>query len=42
MTEVDFGWLIRSVHAWAANLLIGILFLAPFDRLHDAGLSSTP
>ena len=27
MTEVDFGWLIRSVHAWAANLLIGILFL---------------
>ncbi len=27
MTEVDFGWLIRSVHSWAANLLIGILFL---------------
>ena len=27
MTEVDFGWLIRSIHSWAANLLIGILFL---------------
>jgi len=27
VTEVDFGWLIRSAHAWSANLLIGILFL---------------
>ncbi len=27
MTEVDFGWLIRSIHSWAANLLIGVLFL---------------
>jgi quinol-cytochrome oxidoreductase complex cytochrome b subunit len=27
MTEVDFGWLIRSVHSWSANLLIGVLFL---------------
>lgn len=27
MTEVDFGWLFRSVHSWSANLLIGILFL---------------
>ena len=27
MTEVDFGWLIRSVHTWSANLLIGVLFL---------------
>jgi len=27
MTEVDFGWLIRSIHTWSANLLIGILFL---------------
>jgi quinol-cytochrome oxidoreductase complex cytochrome b subunit len=24
---VDFGWLVRSAHAWSANLLIGILFL---------------
>jgi len=27
MTEVEFGWLIRSAHAWSANLLIGVLFL---------------
>lgn len=27
MTEVDFGWLMRSIHSWSANLLIGILFL---------------
>ena len=27
VTEVDFGWLIRSIHSWSANLLIGVLFL---------------
>src|SRR3989304_1607085 len=27
MTEIDFGWLIRSAHVWSANLLIGVLFL---------------
>ena len=27
MTEVDYGWLIRSAHSWSANLLIGVLFL---------------
>jgi quinol-cytochrome oxidoreductase complex cytochrome b subunit len=27
MTEVDFGWLMRSAHSWSANLLIGVLFL---------------
>jgi cytochrome b6 len=27
MTEVDFGWLLRSVHSWGANLVIGVLFL---------------
>ena len=27
MTEIDFGWLIRSIHSWSANLLIGVLFL---------------
>ena len=27
MTEVEFGWLIRSVHSWSANLLVGVLFL---------------
>ncbi len=27
VTEVDFGWLIRSAHSWSANLLVGILLL---------------
>ena len=27
MTEIDFGWLIRSIHLWSANLLIGVLLL---------------
>jgi cytochrome b6 len=27
MTEISFGWLIRSVHSWSANLLVGVLFL---------------
>jgi quinol-cytochrome oxidoreductase complex cytochrome b subunit len=27
MSEVSFGWLIRSAHSWSANLLIGVLFL---------------
>jgi len=27
MTELNFGWLIRSAHAWSANLLIGVLML---------------
>jgi cytochrome b6 len=27
MTEVEFGWLIRSAHSWSANLLVGVLLL---------------
>jgi len=27
MTLVPYGWLIRSIHAWSANLLIGIVAL---------------
>ncbi|NUQ65946.1 MAG: cytochrome bc complex cytochrome b subunit [Pirellulales bacterium] len=27
MTEIDFGWLMRSIHSWSANLLIGVLLL---------------
>jgi cytochrome b6 len=27
MTKVPFGWLIRSVHSWSANLLVFVLFL---------------
>ncbi len=31
MTEVPFGWLIRSVHSYAANLFIGFVFLHMFS-----------
>ncbi len=27
MAEVTFGWLVRSIHHWAANLMIVTLFL---------------
>ncbi|HDP99655.1 MAG TPA: cytochrome bc complex cytochrome b subunit [bacterium] len=30
MTKVRFGWLIRSLHSWAANLLMGALFIHMF------------
>ena len=33
MAEVDFGWLIRSIHSWAANLMIFTLFLHLFSVL---------
>ncbi|HEX9705794.1 MAG TPA: cytochrome b N-terminal domain-containing protein, partial [Gemmatimonadales bacterium] len=33
MAEVQFGWLIRSIHAWAANLMIFTLFLHFFSAL---------
>jgi quinol-cytochrome oxidoreductase complex cytochrome b subunit len=26
VTEVQFGWLIRNLHSWSANLLIGLAF----------------
>lgn len=31
MTRVEFGWLVRSIHSWAANLLIGVLFVHMFS-----------
>jgi cytochrome b6 len=33
MAEVEFGWLIRSIHSWAANLMILALFLHMFSVL---------
>jgi quinol-cytochrome oxidoreductase complex cytochrome b subunit len=33
MAEVQFGWLIRSIHHWAANLMIVALFLHLFSVL---------
>jgi cytochrome b6 len=31
VTEVQFGWLIRNVHSWSANLLIGLAFAHLFS-----------
>jgi cytochrome b6 len=31
MTEVPFGWLIRSIHSWSANLLVAILLIHLFS-----------
>ncbi len=33
MTEVQFGWLVRSIHSWAANLMIFMLFVHLFSVL---------
>ncbi len=31
MTEVTFGWLIRSIHSWSANLMVGAAFIHLFS-----------
>ena len=31
MTRVPFGWLVRSIHAWSANLMIGAAFAHLFS-----------
>src|SRR3989454_2540000 len=31
MTGVKFGWLIRSIHSWSANLMIATLFIHMFS-----------
>jgi cytochrome b6 len=31
MTEVRFGWLIRSIHSWSANLMIATMFIHLFS-----------
>jgi len=31
MTDVSFGWLIRSIHSWSANLMIATLFVHMFS-----------
>src|SRR2546422_11556044 len=33
MAEGEFGWLIRSIHAWSANLMIFALFVHLFSVL---------
>ncbi|MFB3902977.1 MAG: cytochrome bc complex cytochrome b subunit [Acidobacteriota bacterium] len=31
MTDVSFGWLVRSIHSWSANLMIATLFIHMFS-----------
>ena len=31
MTQVRFGWLVRSIHSWSANLMIGALVIHMFS-----------
>jgi len=31
MTQVSFGWLVRNIHAWSANLMIGAAFIHLFS-----------
>ena len=31
MTKAPFGWLIRSIHSWSANLLVFVLFVHMFS-----------
>ena len=33
MTEVQFGWLVRSIHSWSANLMIAAAFVHMFSAL---------
>jgi cytochrome b6 len=33
MAEVEFGWLVRSIHSWAANLMVLTLFIHLFSVL---------
>ena len=33
MTEVEFGWLVRSIHAWAANVMVAVVFVHLFSTL---------
>jgi cytochrome b6 len=31
MTEVEFGWLVRSIHSWSANLMVFAMFVHLFS-----------
>ncbi len=31
MTQVSFGWLVRSIHSWSANLMVGAAFVHLFS-----------
>ena len=31
ITKVEFGWLIRNIHGWSANLMVGVVFVHMFS-----------
>jgi len=33
MARVPFGWLVRSIHSWSANLMVGVVFVHLFSVL---------
>ena len=33
VTRVEFGWLIRNIHSWSANLLVAVVFVHLFSVL---------
>jgi cytochrome b6 len=33
MTRVPFGWMVRSIHSWSANLMVGAAFIHLFSVL---------
>ncbi len=37
MARVPFGWLVRSIHAWSANLMVGAVFVHLFSVLFLKG-----
>ncbi len=37
MSQVKFGWLIRSIHSWTANILIGAIFVHMFSTFFLKG-----
>lgn len=37
MTDVQFGWLIRSIHSWSANLMIAVMMVHLFSVYFTQG-----
>lgn len=31
VADVEFGWLVRNVHSWSANIMVGVLFVHMFS-----------
>ena len=42
MSKVEFGWLVRSIHSWAANLFILAAVVHMFSVLPQASNSRSP